>query len=104
MTASADKFFYEYNLDLYQQVMPEQLTGLFYFNQAVLAFNDNDFSDCVIKLKKAIRTYNSPRIPEFVVILINKVSESELSEEEKKKLIIPFASFLKSKGSLVATR
>jgi hypothetical protein len=102
--ASADKYYYQYDLNLYQQVMPQQLTGLLYFNQAVKAFNNNNLSDCSQKLKKAIRIYNSPRIAEFVLILVGKVADSELAEEEKKNLIRPFASFIKAKSSVVAAR
>lgn len=104
MAASGDQNYYQYKLDLYQRVMPEQLTGLLYFNQAVTAFNNNDLWESATMLKKAIRIYNSPRVPEFVVILINKVAESELGVEEKKRLIIPFASFVKSNGALLASR
>lgn len=106
MIASArDKYYYHYSLDLFQQVMPEQLTGLLYFNQAVSAFNNNDLSDCALKLKKAIRIYNSPRIAEFAVILVSKVADdSSLSEEEKRALIMPFASLIKAKANVVASR
>lgn len=102
--ASADSYHYQYDLNLYQQVMPQQLTGLLYFNQAVNAFNLNDLSESSLKLKKAIRIYNSPRIAEFAVILVSKIAISELSEEEKKNLIRPFAAIIKAKAAVVASR
>ena len=102
--ANSKKYYYQYDLDLYQQVMPQQLTGLLYFNQAVTALNDNDLTDCVQKLKKAVRIYNSPRISEFAAILISKVADSELADEDKKDLIRPFASFVKAKASIMAAR
>jgi hypothetical protein len=101
---NSDKYYYRYDLDLYQEVMPHQLTGLLYFNQAVEAFNTNELSDCATKLKKAIRIYNSPRIAEFAVILVSKVAISEMEEEEKKNIIRPFASFIKAKSSVIAAR
>jgi hypothetical protein len=104
LAAAADKYYYQYELDLYQQVMPQQLTGLLYFNQAVLAFNNNDLTECALKLKKAIRIYNSPRAKELIAILVTQVAVSDLEEEEKKNLIRPFASFIKAKGSVVASR
>ena len=103
-SANTDKYYYQYDLDLFQEVMPQQLTGLLYFNQAISAFNDNDLADCALKLKKAIRIYNSPRIAEFAIILVSKVADSELSDEEKKNIIRPFASFVKAKFSVMATR
>jgi hypothetical protein len=104
MASTTNRHYYQYNLDLYQEVMPQQLPGLLYFNQAVTAFNNNDLTGCSQKLKKAVRIYNSPRIAEFAVILVSKVADSELSDEEKKNLIRPFASFVKAKSSVMATR
>jgi hypothetical protein len=101
--SSAGKYYYQYHLDLYQQVMPQQLTGLLYYNQAVIAFNDNDLVACAQKLKKAIRIYNSPRIAEFAVILVSRIADSSLGEEEKKQLISPFASVIKDKAAIVAS-
>ncbi len=102
--ATTDEYYYQYNLDLFRQVMPEQLTGLLYFNQSVDAFNNNELQDCALKLMKAIKIYNSPRISEFVAILISKVAISQLEEEEKLSLIRPFASFIKIKSPIVASR
>jgi len=104
LSSSGDKYYYHYRLDLYQQVMPHQLTGLLYFNQAVNAFNNNDLSESALKLKKAIRIYNSPRMAEFAVILISKVADSSFTEEEKRALILPFASLVKASANVVASR
>jgi hypothetical protein len=84
-------------------VMPHQLTGLLCFNQAISAFNENELSESALKLKKAIRIYNSPRITEFAVILVNKIADSQLDEEQKRKLISPFASLIKAKAAIVAS-
>jgi hypothetical protein len=102
-SSAAGKYYYQYDLDLYQQVMPQQLTGLLYYNQAVTAFNMNDLVVCAQKLKKAIRIYNSPRMAEFAVILVSKIADSSLEEEEKKQLISPFASIIKEKAAIVAS-
>jgi hypothetical protein len=101
--STEEKYYYQYDLDLYQQVLPLQLIGLLYFNQAVTDFNDNDLVACAQELKKAIRIYNTPRIAEFALILVNKIADSELEEEEKKKLISPFASLIKAKAAVVAS-
>jgi len=100
----SQKHHYQFDLDIYQRVMPDQLTGLLYFNQAVIAFNNKDYSDCAQKIKRAIRIYNNPRIAELIVILVAEVSESDLEEAEKKNIIRPFASFIKAKEAIVAAR
>lgn len=102
-SSSTGKNYYQYNLDLYQQVMPQQLTGLLYYNQAVIAFNSNDLVTCAQKLKKAIRIYNSPRIAEFAVILVASIANSNIGVEEKQRLISPFASVVKAKAAVVAS-
>lgn len=101
---TANKYYYQYDLDLYQEVLPQQLTGLLYFNQAVNAFNNNDLAGSALKLKKAVRIYNSPRIAEFAIIMVSKLADSELTDEEKKNLIRPFAGFIKAKSSVMAAR
>jgi len=103
-SSSSDKYYYQYEFDLYQEIKPQKLTGLLYFNQAVTAFNNNDLYGCAVTLKKAIRIHNSPRIAEFAVILVTKVAASELADEEKGKLIRPFASFIKERASVMAAR
>ncbi len=102
MSSSAGKYYYQYDLDLYQEVMPQQLIGLLYFNQAVSAFNENNLSGSTQLLKKAIRIYNSPRIVEFASILVSKIANSDLGQEQKKNLIIPFVSFIKGKDVVAA--
>jgi len=102
--AASDKYFYQYDLDLYQRVIPQQLTGLLYFNQAITSFNNKDLEGSALKLKKAIRIYNSPRITEFAVILVTGIAESDLPEEEKKSLIRPFVAIIKGTSSAVASR
>jgi len=104
VASSSDKYFYQYDLDLYQKVSPQQLTGLLYFNQAITSFNNKDLEGSALKLKKAIRIYSSPRIAEFAVILVTGIAESDLPEEEKKILIRPFAAIIKAKSSAVASR
>jgi hypothetical protein len=102
LSAAVDKYYYEYELDLYQQVLPQQLIGLLYYNQAIIAFNNSDLAACAQKLKKAIRVYNSPRIAEFAVILVTRIADSGMADEEKKQLISPFASIIKEKAAVVA--
>jgi len=97
------KIYYHYNLNLYQIVEPNQLPGLLYFNQAVIAFNKKYFFECAEKLKKASRIYESPRTAELAMLLVKSVVDSDLSEEEKMDLIKPFSRFI-SMSSVIASR
>jgi len=97
------KVYYQYDLNLYQIVEPNQLPGLFYFNQAVIAFNKKYFFECAKKLKQASRIYESPRTAELAVLLIKSVVESDLSEDEKMILIKPFSRYI-STSSVIASR
>jgi len=102
--AEGGKHYFQYHLDLYQEIEPEQLTGLFYYNQAITAFNTNNLQVSVRCLMKSMKIYNSPRIAEFAVILVNKIAESDLDQGQKRSLISPFASLIKAKAELVASR
>lgn len=85
--------YHQFNLNLFQVVQPMQLAGLLYFNQAVVAYNSSNLSDCAVKLDRARKIYESPRTWEFAEILVETVIESSLGEEEKKNLIRPFLKY-----------
>ena len=101
--SESDKVHYKYNLNLYQLVMPEQLPGLLYFNQAVIAFNHKNFVECAIKLDKANKIYESPRTAELAMLLAKSLVDSDMSEAEKEDLIKPFVKYLRS-TSVIASR
>ncbi len=101
--SESDKVHYKYNLNLYQLVKPEQLPGLLYFNQAVIAFNHKNLVECATKLDKANKVYESPRTAELAMLLVNSVVESNMSEAEKEDLIKPFVKYLRS-ASAIASR
>jgi len=104
IATSANEYFYQYQQDLYQQVAPQQLAGLLFFNQAISAFNNKEIVESALKLKAATHIYNSPRIAEFAIILVSEIADCDLSDDEKKNLIKPFASIIKRKASVVASR
>jgi hypothetical protein len=102
--SESGKLHYRYNLNLYQLVKPEQLPGLLYFNQAVIAFNNKNLKECAAKLHKANKIYESPRTAELALILVKSVVESTMSDDEKKELVKPFAKYLRSSNSVIASR
>lgn len=101
--SESDKVHYRYNLNLYQLVKPEQLPGLLYFNQAVIAFNRKNLVECAAKLDKANKIYESPRTVELVTLLVKCAVESDLNEDEKEELVKPFVKYLRS-TSVIASR
>ncbi|MBX2899097.1 MAG: hypothetical protein KF775_05590 [Cyclobacteriaceae bacterium] len=84
---AGNKVYYEFDLNLYQVVQPQQLAGLLLFNQAIVAFNEGDVPESARKLKAAVRIYDSPRTNEFAAILITAIVNSQMPQEEKVDLI-----------------
>lgn len=93
---SPGRLHYQFNLDLYQVIQANQLSGLLLFNQAVVAFNNQQYETCALHLTEAIRLYDSPRTAEFATILITAISNSAISDEMKKDLIRPFAKYVRA--------
>jgi hypothetical protein len=99
--SSTNSVYYQYKADLFREISLNQLPGLLYFNQAVVAFNSHDLATCVDQLEKAKRTYDNPRIKELALIVTEAVSASLLSEKEKYSLLIQLASF---RDTMIASR
>lgn len=92
-TASSGYQYYRYKNDLFKEILPFQILGLLYFNQAVVAFNSHDLATCINRLELAHKEYNNPRIKELVSITAQAVSTSLLSEKEKYSLLVQLATF-----------
>jgi hypothetical protein len=94
---------YQYSFKLYQSLSPEKVTGLMYFNQAVKAYNRQDWLTCAKQLEKANALYSSPRCAELGHILIKTVLENEMSEETKASCLRHLAKFWISNPETVAS-
>lgn len=101
-TSNSGRLHYQFDLNLYQVIQANQLSGLLLFNQAVVAFNNQQYETAASRLKEAIRIYDSPRTTEFAAILITAISTSTISEETKKDLIRSFAKYIRSNASVAA--
>jgi hypothetical protein len=93
---------YRYSCSLYQQLEPEKLVGLLYFNQAVLAFNHHDWLTSAIQLEKASTLYASPRCEELGPLLIKCVLGSNLSEDKKSSCLVRLKNFWIKKSESIA--
>lgn len=103
-TAEEGKYYYQYSHNLYQSVKSNQLIGLLYFNQAIVAFNELRYKECVVALKETLRKYNTPRIAELAELVLKAVATSELPDAEKKSLIRSLIPLTQSDHLLVASR
>jgi hypothetical protein len=105
ITAASDnskKQFVEYSFKLYQQISPEKLTGLLYFNQAVKAYNRQDWASSSRSLEKSNALYESPRCGELGVVLIRTVLESSMEERVKASCLTHLKNFWLKKSETVA--
>jgi hypothetical protein len=85
--------FYQYPFSLYQEISPEKLTGLLYFNQAVRAYNHHDWMTSATTLEKANALYASPRCRELGALLIQTVSKSSMKEKAKTECLAHLNNF-----------
>jgi len=69
--------YYLYSFDLYKKINSAQIAGLLHFNQAVKAFNNQDWRASAEQLDIARRTYDSQRIKELATLLIQSVPVEE---------------------------
>lgn len=100
--ADSGKEYFDFTMKLYQTVSPQQLPGLLYFNQAVVAYNQRNLKECVSLLEASNHYYESQRTIEFTSILVNTIIESQLDIEVKSQLIRPFIKSLKRSNVMAA--
>jgi hypothetical protein len=70
---------YPFSFDLYRVVEPRNLTGLLWYNRAVVAFNRADWEASVAYLLRANAVYASLRVSELAELLHVAIRESELT-------------------------
>lgn len=95
--------YYSFNKKFNQSVGLIKLTGLQYFNTAVLAYNSEDLIETVDLLEKALLFYQSDRITEFGIVLANAISSNpEISLEEKAQSLRRVSDFIKARNTLAS--
>ncbi len=101
--STAEVNYYLYQTQLFREVDAIQLSGLLYFNQAVVAYNRQNWSLCAKQLAKARSVYNNPRVEELSEILFKSIVQSEIEQGLKKELLHQLKPFVKT-SPLVASR
>jgi hypothetical protein len=92
-SVATNAHYYRFKQKLFRTVAPSQLKGLLHFNQAVVAFNDHNLSNCVEQLELAKQNYDNPRVRELAELVSESIISSMLSEKEKYVLLMKLASF-----------
>jgi hypothetical protein len=100
--SNSESLHYQFDLNLYRIIQPKQLSGLLLFNQAVVAFNNQQYEVCALRLKEAVQIYDSPRTTEFAAILITAIANSSIGDEAKKDLIRPFAKYIRGNATVAS--
>lgn len=96
---------HDYSFNLYTKVLPEQVAGLLYFNQAVNAFNKGSLALCAEKLLLAHQHYETPRTTELAALVLESLHHrDELSSTEKEQIRKMFMASANQLGVPVAYR
>jgi hypothetical protein len=85
--ARNDKTYYQFDVQLYNTIDLDELSGLLHYNLAVEAVNNRDLESSITHLGKAMEIYRSQRIEEFSKILLLSVIESKLEPSVKERCI-----------------
>lgn len=101
---AADKKYYRYNFELYNEVTLDQMEGLLHFNLSIVAYNQQDLSAAIHHLGNALELYNSPRITEFSSILLLSVLESKLDKERKENCLKTIQAIRRKQVPVMASR
>ena len=79
--------YYEFKANIFNAIDFLGLVGLLYYNQAVDAYNQQDFSGAISQLEKAAELYPSKRIQELTSVILEAIrwdrSEKRSSEVSK---------------------
>jgi hypothetical protein len=81
------KTYYQYDADLFKQVSLDELTGLLYYNRAIVAYNRHDLPEAIERLIKSAELYQSSRTTEFAAILQIAIVESKLNTNLKQQYL-----------------
>jgi len=101
---SSNKIYYAYHFSLYQDVAPNQLAGLLLYNKAVKSFNEKELMKAADFLAQSKAIYESPRVAELAVIIVEATLESNLSQSNKLKILNRYKYYWEQRSRLMAVR
>ena len=94
--------YYLYSFNLYTQISTSQMVGLLHFNQAVKAFNKQEWIPCANQLAITRKTYDSQRVKELALLLIQSVPMNE--ENMRNSILHQFKDYWMNDQQTVAKR
>ena len=84
---SSNKKTFQFSKSVNNKVNKLQLAGLLYYNKAIALYNQHAMVMAFENLKKGMLLYDSPRLKEFLSLIVQVANEEDsLSEEQKKQL------------------
>ena len=93
-TSNRRVHYYQYQSKLFREIKSTQLSGLLYFNQAVVSYNNREWVQCVYHLEKARFIYDNARVSELTQLLVETISHVELNENSRQELLIQLSPFV----------
>ncbi len=95
------KYYYQYDANLYHRVSINELIGLQYYNMAVIAYNQQELITSIKHLDEATDRYHSPRTDEFSRIIQLTIQESKLDLSAKESYLNKLRSIRQKQQSNV---
>ncbi|MCE2892978.1 MAG: hypothetical protein LW721_00970 [Flammeovirgaceae bacterium] len=93
-TSNRKAYYYQYQSKLFREIKSTQLSGLLYFNLAVVSYNNREWEQCVYHLEKARFIYDNARVSELTHLLVETISHVDLNEKSKQELLIHLSPFV----------
>lgn len=99
----SSKSYYRYSIDVFREINLDQMGGLLYYNQAIVAYNRHDLQASIEQLDKAVTYYPSSRTDEFSKVILLTVLESNL-ETSVRELCLASIQSLRKRQLVVTAR
>ncbi len=71
---------HQFDFEINNNISLPQLTGLAYYNNAIVLYNNQQFSSAEAQLKKAMYIYNSKRLQTFMDLIKQTVAQNPLAK------------------------
>jgi len=100
---ASNKTHYRYKVDLYKEVNLDEMRGLLHYNLSINAYNQHNIQRAVEHFEQSLKWYHSPRMEEYLKIILLSVMESDLSEQVKETYLQNIQSLRKSQLNITAS-
>lgn len=79
--------YFQFSVQMFESIGLDQLNGLLLYNEAIEAFNDQQYAIAVNFLDKATKQYNSKRFEEFSKMIMYAVAQSSIDMNLKQEYV-----------------